>query len=91
MYINIFLYFRNNCYYILYNLLHLNALYDVCSKIYVDTIIQKSRNSNENQALIDMVDRNSEDIDTLIIADRGYESYNALAHIQEKGSLCYEF
>lgn len=68
-----------------YNLLHLNALYDVCSKIYVDTIIQKSRNSNENQALIDMVDRNSEDIDTLIIADRGYESYNALAHIQEKG------
>ena len=68
-----------------YNLLHLNALYDVCGKIYVDTIIQKSRNSNENQALIDMVDRNAGTMDTLIIADRGYESYNALAHIQEKG------
>ena len=68
-----------------YNLLHLNALYDVCGKIYVDTIIQKSRNSNENQALIDMVDRNTGTMDTLIIADRGYESYNALAHIQEKG------
>ena len=68
-----------------YNLLHLNALYDVCGKIYVDTIIQKSRNSNENQALIDMVDRNASTMDTLIIADRGYESYNALAHIQEKG------
>lgn len=25
-----------------YNLLHLNALYDVCGKIYTDTIIQKS-------------------------------------------------
>ena len=68
-----------------YNLLHLNALYDVCGKIYVDTIIQKSRNSNEIQALIDMVDRNAGTMDTLIIADRGYESYNALAHIQEKG------
>ena len=68
-----------------YNLLHLNALYDVCGKIYVDTIIQKSRNSNENQALIDMVDRNAGTMNILIIADRGYESYNALAHIQEKG------
>ena len=68
-----------------YNLLHLNALYDVCSKIYIDTIIQKSRNSNENKALIDMVDRNNKTDATLIIADRGYESYNALAHIQEKG------
>ena len=68
-----------------YNLLHLNALYDVCGKIYIDTIIQKSRNSNENKALIDMVDRNNKTDATLIIADRGYESYNALAHIQEKG------
>lgn len=68
-----------------YNLLHLDALYDVCDKIYVNTIIQKSRNSNENQALIGMVDRNAGTMDTLIIADRGYESYNALAHIQEKG------
>lgn len=68
-----------------YNLLHLNALYDVCGKIYVDTIIHKSRKSNKNQALIDMVVRNNSDNSTLIIADRGYESYNAFAHIQEKG------
>lgn len=68
-----------------YNLLHLNALYDVYSKVYVDAIIQKSRVSNENQALIDMVDRYETKKPTLIIADRGYESYNALAHIQEKG------
>lgn len=68
-----------------YNLLHLNALYDVCSKVYTDTIIQKSRVSNENQALIDMVDRDKNTSSTLILADRGYESYNALAHIQEKG------
>lgn len=68
-----------------YNLLHLNALYDVCNKVYTDAIIQKSRVSNENQALIDMVDRDKDTFSTLILADRGYESYNALAHIQEKG------
>lgn len=68
-----------------YNLLHLNALYDICGKIYIDTIIQKSRNSNKNKILIDMVDRNNKTDATLIIVDRGYESYNALAHIQEKG------
>lgn len=68
-----------------YNLLHLNALYDVCNKVYTDTIIQKSRVSNENQALINMVDRDKSTFSTLILADRGYESYNALAHIQEKG------
>ena len=68
-----------------YNLLHLNALYDVCNKVYTDAIIQKSRISNENQALIDMIDRDKNTSSTLILADRGYESYNALAHIQEKG------
>lgn len=65
--------------------MHLNALYDVCNKVYTDTIIQKSRLSNENQALIDMIDRDKNTSSTLILTDRGYESYNALAHIQEKG------
>ncbi|WP_367568889.1 transposase [Lacrimispora sp.] len=68
-----------------YNLLHLNALFDICEKTYIDAIIQKSRISNKNLALIDMVDRISSEKPAIIIADRGYESYNALAHIQEKG------
>lgn len=32
-----------------------------------------------------MVDRDKTASSTLIIADRDYESYNAFAHIQEKG------
>lgn len=68
-----------------YNLLHLNALFDICEETYIDAIIQKSRISNENQALIDMVDRISSEKPAIIIAERGYESYNVLAHIQEKG------
>lgn len=67
-----------------YNLLHINAMYDLLQHIYVDAIPQKSRRADESGALTKMVDR--ADIDkALLIADRGYESYNNLAHIQEKG------
>lgn len=67
-----------------YNLLHINALYDLLQHIYVDAIVQKRRSTDESGALTDMVDRS--DIKyALLLADRGYESYNNLAHIQEKG------
>ena len=67
-----------------YNLLHINAMYDLLQHTYTDAVIQKSRNSNESGALTDMVDRS--DIEqVLLLADRNYESYNNLAHIQEKG------
>ena len=66
-----------------YNLLHLNALYEVNHQVYVDSIIQKAKNKNEHKALQEMID-NSSISKALVIADRGYESYNNLAHIQEK-------
>lgn len=59
-------------------------MYDLLQGIYLDAILQKRRNWNESKALTDMVDRS--DIEkVLLLADRGYESYNNLAHIQEKG------
>ena len=67
-----------------YNLLHINAMYDLLQHTYTDTVIQKSRNSDESGALTDMVDRSSIER-ALLLADRNYESYNNLAHIQEKG------
>ena len=67
-----------------YNLLHINAMYDLLQNIYVDAIVQKRRNADESGALIDMVDR-SDILNALLLADRGYESYNNLAHIQENG------
>ena len=67
-----------------YDLLHLNALYEIDYHIYADSIIQKSKNCNEHKALQEMVDRSTIP-EALIIADRGYESYNSMAHIQEKG------
>ena len=67
-----------------YNLLHLNALYDLKHHIYIDAVIQKAKLRNNPKSFIDMVDR-SEIRNALVIADRGYESYNNMAHIQEKG------
>lgn len=67
-----------------YNLIHLNAMYDLLQNTYVDATIQKHRNTQERQAMISMIER-SVIQSALIIADRGYESYNCMAHIQEKG------
>lgn len=68
-----------------YNLMHLNALYDLKQRIYVDAITQDSHKRNEHKAFVTMVDRDVSNVPTVYIADRGYESYNNLAHIQEKG------
>jgi hypothetical protein len=67
-----------------YNLLHLNAMYDLLRHVYVDAKLQKRRCTDECGALVQMVDR-SELCNVLLMADRGYESYNVLAHLQEKG------
>lgn len=67
-----------------YNLLHINAMYDLLQHTYIDAVVQKRRFWDESGALVDMVDR-SDLNKVLLLADRGYESYNVLAHIQEKG------
>ena len=67
-----------------YNSLHINALYDLNQHLYRAVVIQNGAQINECSALQQLVD--SSDIPlALVIADRGYESYNNLAHIQEKG------
>lgn len=68
-----------------FNVLHLNALFDLCNKVYIDANIQPIKSLNENKALTDMVDRSTLSSNVIVIADRGYESYNTCAHIEEKG------
>ena len=67
-----------------YSLIHLNALYDLEQHIYIDSKIQGRMSWNEHKALQEMVDKSNIQ-KALVIADRGYESYNNMAHIQEKG------
>jgi hypothetical protein len=68
-----------------YNLFHLNALYDLQRKIYTDAIVQGRKQWNEHRAFVTMVDRDEALVPTIYIADRGYESYNNMAHVIEKG------
>lgn len=67
-----------------YNLLHLNAMYDLVSHTYIDALLQGKNIANEQRALANMVDQ-SDISSAIVLADRGYESYNCFAHIQEKG------
>ncbi len=67
-----------------YSFLHLNALYDLNSRCYLDAVVQKRRAANENAALIQMVDRLETKRPAIIIADRGYEAYNILDHIIQR-------
>lgn len=70
-----------------YNLFHLNAFYDLINHIYSDAVIQPSHSHNEHLAFTTMVDRNTSNLPTIYIADRGFEAYNNLAHIQEAGQF----
>ena len=67
-----------------YNLLHLDAMYDLLRHTYTDAVLLGQRRANERSSLCDMVDRSSME-NVLVIADRGYEGFNLMAHIQEKG------
>lgn len=66
-----------------YSLYHLNAIYDLLSHTYLDAVVQKRRNRNEHRALCNMVDRYDSSVPSIFTADRGYESYNNMAHIQQ--------
>lgn len=71
-----------------FNQLLLNALYDIYNKVYVDAIIQPYRKMNEREAMCNMVDRycqNNND-KVIFVADRGYESFNTIAHFIENNA-----
>ena len=66
------------------NQLHLTPLYDLLSRTFTDAVIQPEPKKDEIGALITMLERNDFGQNTLIIADRGFESYNLIAHLLEK-------
>ncbi|MGN6713045.1 IS4 family transposase [Anaerocolumna jejuensis] len=67
-----------------YNLLHLDAMYDILQHIYVDVSLQPKIGMNEHSALVSMIDRSKIQDKAIIIADRGYASFNNIVHCQEK-------
>ena len=65
-----------------HNEFHLNAMFDILQKVYTDAAVQKYRTQNEDKAMIEMIERASYP-KAIAICDRGYESYNNMAHLQE--------
>jgi len=64
---------------------HLNVLFDLGNGIYTDVLVQKEHNKNESKALCSMVDRSDISQPVILLADRNYEAYNNLAHLQNRG------
>lgn len=67
--------------------MHLNAFYDLERHTYTDAIIQPVHKKNEFCAFCDFVDRHEVFSGTknIYIGDRGYCSYNNMAHVIESG------
>lgn len=67
-----------------FNQIHINALYSIIDRQFLDVLVQPARKRNEYSAFCEMVDRVKNDYPTIYIADRGYASYNDFAHVLEK-------
>lgn len=70
-----------------YNQLHVNPLYDVLNKTYVHCVIQPQPRQDEVGALAFMVWFHDFEGKTLVVADRGYESYNMFAYFLERPNV----
>ena len=66
------------------NQLHVTPLYDILNRTFADVIIQPEPKKDEIGAAITMLQRNDFAQKTLIIGDRGFASYNLIAHILSK-------
>ncbi len=66
-----------------YSLMHMNALYDLKNNIYVNVTMQSKHGQDERSALLEMLKYIDPNEKTIIIADRGYESFNTIAHFVE--------
>lgn len=75
---------KNNQYGNIMNKLHLNAFYDVTNRIYTDVLIQTASEYNESRACITMIEKSTMK-NVILVADRGYENYNIMAHALNKG------
>lgn len=69
------------------NQLHVTPVYDILSRTFADLVIQPEPKKDEIGALVEMLERNTFSQKALIIRDRGFESYNLIAHCLEKSNV----
>ena len=67
-----------------YNAIHVNALYDIINHTYCDFLVQGKKKLHERAALNTITDRYPDSVPAILMADRGYESFNVFAHLIQK-------
>lgn len=63
----------------------LNTFYDILSKNYLKIAFQPKHQADERQSLCNMVDQMKFPEPTIVLADRGYESFNDFEHLKQAG------
>lgn len=67
------------------NILSISTLYDLENRLYLDGHIVGIKSLNEKAACKEIIDRCQVLEPTILIADRGYEGYNLLCNLIDKG------
>ena len=70
-----------------FNQYHVNTLYDLLNKTYVDAIIQGVCVVDEPRSAIDMINSLPLDGKAILIGDRGYAALNLMEHCRRKNGL----
>lgn len=68
-----------------HNMIQLNAIYHLGSSIFKDVLFQEIRKLDEHSGLVTMLQRCQFPERSIMIGDRGFESYNTFAHLENKG------
>lgn len=69
-----------------YNQVHLNALFDVCTGLYMSASVQGIHKKQERRALVEMIATLKDARNSIVTADRGYEGFNVFAAMVESGA-----
>lgn len=68
-----------------YYQMHLNTLFDVLNKRFIDVQANPRKGNLERDALMEMIQKNHFGEKTIFIADRGYEGYSLMGHMHCRG------
>lgn len=67
-----------------FNELHIDALYDLCNRVYKKINIDGRHDQNEQRAMVNFMSEYSAEDRCVFIADRNYASYNIIAHALDR-------
>ena len=63
------------------NQFHVNVLFDLLNKVYMDAIVQPKPQANEPKAAWQMMERSAPFCKCILIGDRGYGAVNLMEHV----------